>query len=386
MPADAPAPDYAFVVHYTSAEDVVATDPGLGGLSRNELRRFCAFMGNFAPGVLMRAPTIRSATGATVNGVILALPLLPEEMARRGRRRVAQEIKRLVDLAGSLGARIVGLGGYTTPYSRRGLEVVGRGPAITTGNALTAGMAIRAIERAAAQRGMRIRDARAAVVGAAGSVGALCARLLAREHVGHLVLIGNPATGTAPLLRLFQQLERDVRTSIEITTDLTPLAACDLIITATTAGHPILETAPLAPGTIICDVARPPDTASRLRARDDLTVIEGGRVALPDPAIRFGTGNLQGLPDGVTLACLAETILLALEDERRDCGVGDNVPLAEVDRVMALARRHGFRLDRCPLAASPTPAFPISFRGESNGNRSFHFPMGRRGAGQPVGA
>jgi hypothetical protein len=47
----------------------------------------------------------------------------------------------------------------------------------------------------------------------------------------------------------------------------------------------------------------------------------------------------------VTLACLAETILLALEDERRDCGVGDNVPLAEVDRVMALARRHGFRLD-----------------------------------------
>ncbi len=350
IPADTPPPDYAFIIHYTGFDDVVATDPGLGGLTRNELRRFCAFMGNFAPGVLMRSPVIRSATGATANGLIMALPLLPEDMARRGRRRVAEDIRRLVDLAATLGARVVGLGGYTTPYSRRGLEVVGRGPAITTGNALTAGMAIRAIERTAAERGLRIRDARAAVVGAAGSVGALCARLLAREQVRHLLLIGNPATGTAALLRLFQQLERDVQTSIEITTDLTPLAACDLIVTATTAGRPILDTAPLRPGTIICDVARPPDTAARLRARGDLIVIEGGRVALPDPTIRFGVGNLQNLPDGVTLACLAETILLALEGEPRDCGIGDDVALAEVDRVLELASRHGFR-----LACSPMP-------------------------------
>jgi fatty aldehyde-generating acyl-ACP reductase len=189
------------------------------------------------------------------------------------------------------------------------------------------------------------------VVGAGGSVGALCARLLARAQVGHLVLIGNPATGTAALLRLFEQLERDVQTSIEITTDLRPLAACDLIVTATTAGRPLLDPAPLRAGTIICDVARPPDTAARLRARADLTVIEGGRVALPDPAIRFGVGNLQNLPDGVTLACLAETILLALEGDSRDCGIGDDVALAEVDRVLALAARHDFRL----AGSAPVP-------------------------------
>ena len=80
------------------------------------------------------------------------------------------------------------------------------------------------------------------------------------------------------------------------------------------------------------------------RARPDLSIIEGGRVALPDPTTRFGAGNLQNLPDGVTLACLAETIILALEGERRDYGVGDDVPLAAVDRVLALAARHGFRL------------------------------------------
>ena len=62
-------------------------------------------------------------------------------------------------------------------------------------------------------------------------------------------------------------------------------------------------------------------------------------------------GNLQGLPDGVQLACVAETILLALEGETRDCGIGNDVPLAEVDRMLAIAERHGFRLARrCSMA------------------------------------
>lgn len=340
---EAPAPDYAFVAHYTTLEDVAAIDPSLGGLAADELRRFCAFTAALGPGVLMRAPTIRSATGAMAEGLILALPLLPEEMARRGLRRVSQEVGRAVDLAATLGARIVGLGGYTVPYSRRGLAVVGRGPAITTGNALTAGMAFLAIRRLAEEGGLTLHDARVAVVGALGSVGALCARLLARERPRRLVLIGNPVRGREQLLRLSGELEWDTGT-VEVTTDLGRLAACDIVITATAAGRPVLDGAPLAPGTIICDIARPPDTSARLRARPDLTVIEGGRVALPDPTIRFGVGNLQNLPDGVTLACLAETILLALARERRDCGVGTDVPLAEVDRVLALAERHGFRL------------------------------------------
>lgn len=337
------APSYAFLVHLTSLEDLLATDPSLRSLTLQELRRFCSFTARLGPGVLMRAPAIRSKTGAVANGLVIALPLLPEEMARRGLRCVSHQIERAVDLAAALGARIVGLGGYTVPYSRRGLAVVGRGPAITTGNALTAGMAFLATRRLAEERGLHIPDARAAVVGAAGSVGVLCARLLSRERPRRLVLIGNPMTGPQRLLRLSRELDGGPGT-VEVTTDLGRLAACDIVITATAAARPVLDGALLVPGTIICDVARPYDTSARLRARPDLTVIEGGRVALPDPTIRFGVGNLQNLPDGVTLSCLAETILLALEGELRDCGVGDDVPLAEVDRVLALAEQHGFWL------------------------------------------
>ena len=343
LPAGAPAPQYAFLVHYTCVEDVRATNPSLSGLSDEALGRFCHFTSRLAPGLIMRAPTIHSATGAQVDGVILGLGLLPAEMARRGLRRVTYDIGRAVDLAGSMGVRIVGLGGYTTPYSRRGLSVLGRGPAITTGNALTAGMAIAAIRRAADSRGLPLSEARVAVVGARGSVGGLCARLLAREGPRRLILIGNPEGGTAALLRFERELRR-AGSAVSATTDLTLLEKCDIILTATAAGRPILDNVTIAPKTIICDVARPPDTSTLLRAREDLTIVEGGQVTLPDPTMRFGIGNLQNLPAGVTLACLAETILLALDGDTRDHSIGDDVALSEVDDVLALAERHGFRL------------------------------------------
>jgi len=362
---DLPPPDYAFVVHYTSLEDVVTMDPELTGRSAVELERFCSFAESLGAGVLVQAPPIRSSTGRIANGLILGLPLLPEHMMRRGRRYVSREIRRLVDLAFSCGVRVVGLGGFTTPYSRRGADVLGRGPAITTGNPLTAGMAWLATRRAIEEHGLSIADSHAAVVGAAGSVGALCARLLARDNPRRLLLIGNPSRGCEPLRRLARELENGCDAAIEVSTDLDRLAERDVIITATAAARPLLDGASLSPGTIVCDVARPPDTSTALRTRRDLHVIEGGRIALPDASVRFGIGNLQNLPDGVTLACLGETILLALEDERRNSGIGDDVPLGEVDRMLRLAERHGFRLE--PRAAV--------FRDAAEGTRSIDVPM-----------
>src|SRR5438067_7440758 len=116
-------------------------------------------------------------------------------MAGRGLKRVSQQIARAVDLAAAGGARVVGLGGHTTAFSRRGRAVVGRGPAITTGNSLTAGMAFAATCRAARQRRLVLGDAIVAVVGARGSVGGLCARVFAQARPRSLVLVGNPATG-----------------------------------------------------------------------------------------------------------------------------------------------------------------------------------------------
>lgn len=349
-PAASPSvrPTYAFVIHYTQLADVVTTDPTLSRLSPAELARYCEFAATMPAGVVLRPPPLRSRTGAIADGYIIAVGMLPEQMARVGRRRMSDEIKRAVDLAAALGASVVGLGGFTTPYSRRGLDVTGRGPAITTGNSLTALMAVEALVTTAASQGRSIGSARVAVVGARGSVGALCARLLAELGPSQLLLVGNPDSDPQPLAELATELAEGLgkndKKSIDIATDLRALAGCDLIVSATGAIRPILDRAALSPGTIICDVARPFDASPALRARPDLTIIDGGLVALPDPGLRFGAGNLQGLPTGVQLACLSETILLALSGVATDCGVGETIELATAHRIRALAHQHGFRL------------------------------------------
>ena len=332
---------WAFLVHYTRPEDVRVTEPGLARLSEAELAAYCGHVGALPAGLCLRTPVVRSAsTGAEVDGLIIALPLLAEEMLRRGRRAMGPTIGRAVDLAVRLGADVVGLGGFTSPLSDRGAAVTGRGVPITTGNALTAAAAFKAARAEAAARGLAIADARVAVLGARGSVGALMARLAARERPAELLLIGNPQGDPAPLAALARQLGPAVRA----TTDGTLLAGCDLVLSATGAARPVLDGLPISPGTIICDVARPPDAGPAVRGRADVTVIDGGLIALPDLALTFGPGNLQGLPPGIALACLSETILHALEGTRVDCGVGDEVGIEQADLALALCRRHGFRV------------------------------------------
>jgi acetylornithine/succinyldiaminopimelate/putrescine aminotransferase/predicted amino acid dehydrogenase len=338
---------YAFILHPTRVEDLILTNPGLERLTPGELEHFSTFAAGLPAAVVLRAPPVRSRTGAVADGLLICLPMLPEEMARRGLRRVSPQVAAAVDLAARCGARVVGLGGHTTAYSRRGLAVVGRGPAVTTGNALTAGMAFAAVCRLARRRGLDWSEAVIAVVGAGGSVGSLCARLVARSRPRRLLLGGNPVSRQVRLHHLRRQLDEGTGT-VHVAADLDELADCDLLFTASGAGQAILDDVPLRAGTIVCDIARPPDVSPRLRQRGDLTVIDGGLVALPAPRTCFGPGNLLGLPDGVQLACLSETILLALEGDRRDHGIGDDVPVNEVDYMLSLARRHGFRLAPLP--------------------------------------
>jgi acetylornithine/succinyldiaminopimelate/putrescine aminotransferase/predicted amino acid dehydrogenase len=333
---------WAFLVHYTRLRDVRSADPTLEALSDDELRRVCDRAAQLPGGIVLEAPLIASpATGKEVEGSLIGLPWLPEHLRLRGRERTGQAIREAVDLARRLGADVVGLGGFTAPFSDRGRDVVGRGPAITTGNVLTAAVAVDGVERALLRLRLDPRACRVAVVGALGSVGLMAARLLARWRPARLVLVGNPSRALAPLEARAAELTWPGGAA-EAASSLASLGGCDVVISASGAGRDILQSAVIAPGTIICDVARPPDTPAALRARADVTVLEGGLVRLPDSAIAFGPGNLQGLPRGVVLACLAETLLHALDGTTADTGVGYDVPVEAADRVMAMAARHGF--------------------------------------------
>jgi hypothetical protein len=116
----------------------------------------------------------------------------------------------------------------------------------------------------------------------------------------------------------------------------------DLIVTATSgAGKKILDIMKVKPGCVITDIARPLDLPpSEVAKRPDVLVIESGEIQLP--------GDLRmrdiGLPSGVVYACLAETIVLALEGRFESYTVGRNIQWEKVKEIYKLGLKHGMRL------------------------------------------
>jgi predicted amino acid dehydrogenase len=180
--ADA-AIDYAFLIHPTEVEDLVLNDPTFARFTPQEFLAYQAYSAQLPPGIVCEIPEMVSLTGARARGALIGLSLLPEQMIARGRADVCKAIASAVDLAHRRGARLVGLGAFTSIYTRKGVAVVGRGPSITTGNLLTAGMTFNALQWILKRRQMSMANCRVGIVGARGSVGALVAQLVAgRGH------------------------------------------------------------------------------------------------------------------------------------------------------------------------------------------------------------
>ena len=252
-------------------------------------------------------------------------------------------------MARSLGAQIMGLGAFTKVVGDAGLTVARRASLpITTGNSYSASGALWAAHDAmrrlglvppAAKDGQRLKF-KAMVVGATGSIGSVCARLLAM--VAEEVYMVSPET--AKLLSLKGSILKetpDAKLHLASSTDR-DIGGMDMIVTATSgAGKRILDIAKVKPGCVITDVARPLDLPpEEVARRPDVLVIESGEIQLPG---KVRMGNI-GLPPGVAYACLAETIVLALEGRFENFTVGRNIEWEKVREIYRLGLRHGMKL------------------------------------------
>jgi predicted amino acid dehydrogenase len=120
------------------------------------------------------------------------------------------------------------------------------------------------------------------------------------------------------------------------------IADMDMVVTATSsAGRKVLDIMSVKPGCVITDVARPLDLPpTEVAKRPDVLVIESGEIQLPgDVSMK----NI-GLPKGVAYACLAETIVLALEGRFENYTVGRNIEWERVREIYRLGRKHGMKL------------------------------------------
>jgi predicted amino acid dehydrogenase len=132
---------------------------------------------------------------------------------------------------------------------------------------------------------------------------------------------------------------------VSITTDVAQgVSDARFVVTATSAGRSFLACDTFMQGAVICDVARPLDVLNKMAGvRDDVLVFEGGLMRLPGN-VRFGDQNVLGYPEGVNLACLSESIVLAMEGATRNYSVGNRISYREAMQIYAAALKHGFSL------------------------------------------
>lgn len=293
------------------------------------------FLKHKAPQVLSEIHGVRSVTGKETKGWFIGCPLSPRMMTRLPLEFVYEKIVRSCELAAKEGAKIVGLGAFTAVVGDRGITVAKRSPiAVTTGNSYTVASAIEGVLEAARLLEVSTKESVLAVVGATGSIGRTCSILLA-PRFAHTILIGRDLEMTA-------NVATELGHCAEATTDIQRLQEADVVITVTSSETAIIQPGHLKSGAIVCDVARPRDVSVRVREeRGDVLVIEGGLVEVPGD-VDFGFDF--GFPPKTAYACMAETMILALEDRCENYTLGKNVSVEQVLEIQDLAKKHGFRL------------------------------------------
>jgi predicted amino acid dehydrogenase len=339
---------FSFVIHPLSTEYFKNVEPlgaitGIPGMSQ-VVEKTMAYI---PPFVYSHVTGIVSATGDEAEGWLLTVGGTPKEMLAHKPEFTYSRLLEAAELSRHLGAQIMGLGAFTKVVGDAGVTVAKQASLpVTTGNSYSASGALWAANEAVRQLGIAEPDedgvihGRAMVVGASGAIGSVCARLLALA-ADELWLV---SPETAKLLQIKQEIEQeDPRAEVHVATDPSgPLPDMDMIVTATSAaGQKVLDIMRVKPGCVITDVARPLDLSpEEVAKRPDVLVIESGEVELPGDV---DMGDI-GLPPGVAYACLAETIVLALEGRYENFTVGRSITWPQVKEIYRLGLRHGMQL------------------------------------------
>jgi fatty aldehyde-generating acyl-ACP reductase len=327
---------FAFIIHPLNTADIARKFP----LAAKIPERILEGVFRYLPPLEVSKITGLRSSHAEAEGWFVACSLTARQMLELPEEYVLEKIIQAGKKAEKLGAKIVGLGAFTSVVGDAGITIARNlNIPVTTGNSYTVATAIAGTKMAAREMGIDMGTAEVAVIGATGSIGSTCARILARE-CRYLTLYGRNGNN---LQRLAQKIAAETGLAAKISSNLQDtLANADVVITVTGAVDAIIEPEYLKRGAVVCDVARPRDVSPRVaRERDDVLVIEGGVVKVP-AGTEFNFNF--GFPPGTAYACMAETMLLALEGRYECFSLGRDITVAQVDEISRIAEKHGFEL------------------------------------------
>jgi predicted amino acid dehydrogenase len=340
---------FAFVIHPLSQEFIKKGIPIPKATPQFVMDRVETIAAHMPPMVYCKMENIVSPSGAEAEGWLITVGGTPKEMLARSPEFTYRRLLAAADMAEKLGAQIMGLGAFTKVVGDAGVTVARRARIpVTTGNSYSASGALWAAADAMKRMGLvklhpqtKKVMAKTMVIGATGSIGSVSARLLAMAF-DQVVIAGRDL---AKLEQLKLSILKDApQADVVCSTDYDELLGeMDMIVTSTSgAGKKILDIMRVKPGCVITDVARPLDLPpEEVAKRPDVLVIESGEIELPTQV--KGLKSI-GLPQNVIYACLAETIVLALEGRFEVFTIGRDTEWPKVKEIYRLGIKHGMKL------------------------------------------
>ena len=340
---------FAFVIHPLSQNYIRNAFPIPKSTPKFVMDKVETLAAHMPPMVYCKMSNIVSPTGAEAEGWLISVGGTPKEMLSRSPEFTYRRLLQASKMAEKMGAQIMGLGAFTKVVGDAGVTVARRSSLpITTGNSYSASGALWAAADAMRRMGLvhvnkqnKKVAAKTMVIGASGSIGSVSARLLAMSF-DEVYLAGRTLSKLDELKASILKETPDAK--VFTTIDYNELLAdMDMIVTSTSgAGKEILDIMRVKPGCVITDVARPLDLpASDVAKRPDVLVIESGEIDLPTKV--KGMKSIS-LPPNVIYACLAETIVLALEGRFEVFTVGRDTEWEKVKEIYKLGLKHGMKL------------------------------------------
>ena len=339
---------FCFVIHPLSLQDIERYEPGAKGKGEPILRKIMEWMPPYAA---VHVTGVRTPDGRETEGWFVAATFLPQSMLDLPREDVYGKVLGAIEIGARLGAQIAGLGAFTGVVGDGGDDDQRTFADSGNDRQLVDDRRGRAepLSRRAGD-GRRHRD----VHGRGHRRDRIDRRRVRASDraakLRRLILVARNERGCASFTR---RSPPTLPCESEYTTDVSSaVRRSQLVLTATCSTQDVIEPEDLRAGAIVCELSLPHDVSRRVaRERPDVLVVEGGNMRVPGNP-RFervrepGTDFDLNLPARTALACMSETMILALEGRFEPYTIGRGIKLEKVIEIEEMAQRVRIRARR----------------------------------------
>lgn len=333
---------FAFVLHPISVQQIRELYAHLNVFMRHMSDYRIKSLLKYSPNTkLVKIEFVDTVDGEKVEGHIVVCPLMPSQFAGMSLNDAEKRIMNACRLGKKLGAKIIGLGGFTSIMTQGGRALLEDCEVpITNGNTLTTAATIDSIERILDHNDEDIRNKNVMIIGATGDIGSACSRHFSNS-ANRLFLVGRDTKKLHKIASRMNAKKVDTSTNFK-----DHLHEMDIIVTATSATTTFIDPKSLKSGSILCDVSYPPNiNFSLAKKRTDTIVYAGGLLEYPkyfrgdsrvEKAFRV-FNNATAIP-----GCLAETMILAMEKRYESFSVGKGeISSQKINSIKKAAIRRG---------------------------------------------